>query len=644
MKKAPRFQKLLEPIRIGEMSIRNRIVMPAMVTNYGTEDGHVTQRGKDYYEERAIGGAGLIIVESCCVDLSQGKSFTHQLAIDDNRFIPGLSELAQAIKRHGARAALQLQHAGSNTSSALIGSQPVAPSPIAMPGCELPKELAIGEIADIIDRFAQAAERAKKAGFDGVEIHAAHGYLIAQFLSSARNRRKDGYGGELKNRARFLLEIVSAIRGSVGRSYPVWCRINGEESGLAGGNTINDAQELARMLEGAGVNAINVSAISATFPSTCWPMSLPQGWAVHLAEGVKKVVNIPVMAVGRITSEIGERILHEEKTDLILMGRAHLADPELVNKIAADRLEDIVPCIACNTCIYTLYSGDDIRCTVNAALGREQKYRIKPVEKKRRVLIAGSGPAGMQAATTAALRGHEVILYEKGHKLGGQLLLAATPPHKGDIESLTRYLTSQVEKLEVMVEFNTKVTPALVEEIKPDVFILASGATPLIPEIPGVDRDNVVTAEEVLADKVEVGAKIIVLGGGMVGCETAEFLAERARKVTIIEMLDKLASDVWEVQGRQILIDRLAKKGVNMVTEAKGEEITDRGLVIVTKHGERLTVEMDTLVLAAGFRPNIELYEALQEKILEFHRAGDCVEPQKILEAIHDASRIARDL
>ncbi len=352
-------EKLFEPARLGEMNLKNRIVMPPMGTNYATQDGYVTDQIKDYYAERARGGVGLVIVEAACVDFPRGKGFIRQLGIDDDRFIPGLRELAQIIRRHGARAAIQLHHGGNASKTSITGLQPVASSPLARPDGDLPKELSIKEIEDIVFRFAKAAERAKKAGFDGVEIHAAHHYLLAQFLSSAWNKRQDAYGGDLKNKARITLEVVRAIREMVGQTYPVWCRINGREFGIKDGITLEETQELAVLLQKAGVNALHISAFAYNNPRSIPPMSVKHGTMIPLAEAVKKVVTIPVIAVGRIDPQTGESALQEGRTDFVAMGRSLIADPELPNKAASGRLKEIVPCIACNHCMECVTELDE---------------------------------------------------------------------------------------------------------------------------------------------------------------------------------------------------------------------------------------------------------------------------------------------
>ena len=640
----PTFEKLFEPRRLGGMTVKNRIVMPPMVTNFGTADGYVTERLKDYHEERARGGVGLIIVECVCVDSPVGKRPGNQLVMDDESFIPGFADLAHVIQKHHARAAVQIHHAGRVARSSMTGVQPVAPSPIAQPGGDLPRELTAKEIQGIVQKFAKTAAWVKKAGFNGIEIHGAHGYLIAQFLSPASNQRRDEYGGSLENRARFLLEIMRAVKESVGPSYPVWCRMNGEETGLADGFTLAEAKEVAQMLQEAGADALHISYMSwGLGPGALFPIDQPWASHVHLAAEIKKVVTLPVIAIRRILPEMAETIIKEGKADFVAMGRALIADPELPQKTATGRMSDIRPCIACDTCLNAVIRGEEARCAVNAAMGREREFRLRPTAKPKKVMIIGGGPAGMEAARVAAGRGHRVTLIEKTENLGGQLLLAMAPPHKSGLERLTDYLRTQVDRLGVKVKLGREATPAIIEEARPDVVILATGVIPAIPPIPGVDKTIVVTAGEILEGKTAAGQKVVVIGGALIGCETANFLAERGRKVNLIEILPELPTEN-EKPYADLLVKELQEKGVVILTGVKEEKITDEGVEIIDKGGKTQKLEADTIVIAAGSRPNKELFKMLEKKFPAIYLAGDCVEPRKIIEAIAEGSRIAQEI
>ena len=646
-----RFEKLLEPGHIGEMDVKNRIVMSPMDNELAPHGGEVSQSLIDYYEERAKGGVGLIIVQCTCVDSPRGKVTHMQLVIDDDKFIPGLNKLVTVVHKHGAKVAIQLHHAGGNTRPEISCLQPVAPS--AVPGLPfaagLPKELTIEEIEGTINRFVEAAERACKAGFDGVEIHGAHGYLVAQFLSAAFNKRRDRYGGNLKNRARFLLEIIVGIRKSLGRSYPLWYRCNGVEYGLEDGITLGQSQKVARLAEESGADAVHVTARDYrdnTIYAANWvvgdkvlpPSAHPPGFLVPLAHGIKKKVNVPVIAIGRITPEIGERVLQEGRADLVAMGRALIADPMLPQKLAAGQSENINPCIACLECRDRVLTGIGIGCTVNAAAGKEREFVVIPATRAKRVMVVGGGPAGMEAARVARLRGHQVWLYEQEHELGGQLLMAGIAPHKEIIKELTKYLTDQVTRLGVNVVLNTEATQELVRDIKPDVLIVATGSSPLIPDISGIDGKNVLTAGDVLENKATVRGQVVVIGGGLVGSETAEFLADRGHKVAIVEMLAEIAVGVGP-STRRILLERLAQKGVIAYLEVSCEQVITEGVVIRNKDGERQTLKADTVVFATGARPNQGIPHYIMDQVPEACLIGDCVEPRRIADAIEDGAR-----
>jgi 2,4-dienoyl-CoA reductase-like NADH-dependent reductase (Old Yellow Enzyme family)/thioredoxin reductase len=635
--------KLFEPIKIGTMKLKNRIVMPAIGTNFSSEDGFVTRALTNYHVERAKGGVGLIIVEGAYVE-PRGKGSVRQLAVDHDNKISGLRKLATAIQANGAKATLQLFHGGRQSASSIIGTQPVSASEVF---CRLtqetPRALAVEEIQDVVENFAEGSRRTKAAGFDAVEIHGAHGYLINQFLSPLTNKRTDKYGGDVKGRTRFLLEILELTRGEVGSNYPILCRINGDDY-IEGGLTLEETKKIAQLLEAAGVDALHVSGgvYDSPVPVTTSPMALPRGNMVHLAQAIKKVVNVPVIAVGRINDpELAETILLEGKADLVSMGRALLADPQLPVKAAIGALDDIRKCTACDECIARLFFNENIACSVNAALGREEEYTIRKAKVSKRILVVGGGPAGMEAARVLALRGHDVVLYEKSDRLGGQLNLAVVPPHKEEMKSVVPYLEGQIRKLGVKVMLGEEVTPLLVEKIDPDVVFVATGSVPTTPEIPGVKGNSVVTANDALAGKASVKERVAVVGGGMIGAETAEFLAEKGKKVAILEMLGRIGFDMVPM-ATLLLYSRLKKLGVAMITNAKVEEITDDG-VVYEKDGKKQTIDADSIVLAVGSKPNTSLMNTLKGKVSELYAIGNAKEPGNVLDAIHEGSRLARE-
>jgi 2,4-dienoyl-CoA reductase-like NADH-dependent reductase (Old Yellow Enzyme family)/thioredoxin reductase len=629
------YERLLQPIRIGNMELDNRVVLPPMVTNYAGRDGSVTERLIDYLEERAKGGMGLIIIEATSID--SAKTCVHQAHMDEDRLIPGWRKLTQSIKRHGPKVAIQLNHPGREAKAALSGGPSVGPSPIPAIGGELPRELTVSEIKQIVVRFAEAAERAKKAGFDAVEIHAAHAFLVAQFLSTASNRRKDEYGGSVENRARILTETLKATREAVGQGYPILCRINSREFWVKEGLTLQEGQEIAQRAEKAGADVIDVSAMAwGSNPKLTPPTTQPPGNMLFLAEAIKKVVSAPVIAVGRISPAVGEQALREGKADMIAIGKAFLADPEILSKTVSGREAEVRPCVTCNTCQQDIAPvHESLLCMVNPVLGRERECRIQSAKKPKRVFILGGGPAGMQAAIVSALRGHQVTLYERRHELGGQLRVARKPPFKDHLSPLLPYFETQLKKSGVDVRLGTEFSSMMVNRTEPDTIIFATGADQFIPEIPGIEKFRAVTAIEVLDGKQEVGDRVIVIGGELVGCETAEFIADAGRKVTITRRGAELATRM-PAELRGLLLRRLSSKGVTMLTGVTYHQFTEKGLVITTREGERRTIEADTAVIAAGALPNKKAYGVCAEKGPEVFFVGDCVNTRGFLEAIRE--------
>lgn len=624
------------------MDLRNRIVMPAMRTAFATPNGAVTRRIIDYYVERAKGGVGLITVEHAYINDRESRSGICQLGVYSDHLIPGLNELAEAIQAHAAKTILQINHAGGQTKPETIKKKPLAPSAVQYP-TSMPRELTLKEIEQIIKEFGNAASRAETAGFDGVEIHGAHGYLLCEFQSPHTNKRNDKYGANFRDRARFPLEVVEKVKQNVSKNFTVGYKMSADEY-VEGGITLEESQTFAKMLEEVGVDYIETS--SGTYESMhhmIQPIYLPHGYLAHLAEGIKKVVAIPTIAVGSIDVKEGERILQEGIADLVAMGRSLVADPEIPKKVGQQRLEDVRVCIRCMECRAQLDGLKSLRCAVNAAVGREGE-EIKPAEKKKKVLIIGGGVAGMEAARISSLRGHSVILYEKREKLGGHLIEASVPTFKEDTKRILEWFLKQLEHLSVKIECEKEVTPELVKKIQPETIILAVGSEPIIPDIPGITKPNVVTAVDVLLGEKRFGRdnEVVVVGGGFVGCETALYLAENKKidRVTIVEMLDKIAMDM-ELLSRQTLLEQLSKAGVTMLSSMKLERIIDNGVICVDKKWNRHSIKADGVVLALGFRPRYQVAKTLESLAPEVYKIGDCVEVRKIRHAIADGWRVA---
>lgn len=633
--------RLLEAFKLDGMEIRNRMVMAPMVVSYGTNEGYVSEQTKAYYEERARGGVGLIIVEATSVDLSHNKCWPGQLSIDGDKFIPGMKKLVQAIHKYGTKVALQLHHGGSAARQDLVPLTPVAPSTVPYKDAylgyeerkERAQELTLTGIKEIVDCFADAAGRAEKAGFDGIEISAGHGYLISQFLSAAHNKRKDAYGGELRNRARFLTEIIAAIREVVGSDYPLWCRLTAEEPGLEGGITFEETKELVGILEEGDLAAISISGVPPirTFYD-------PPGYFTVYAGEIKKFSRLPVMVAGSIDVDLGERILRNNMADLVVMGRALLADPEVPKKLYEKREDDIKPCLRCSCCRDCIaYLGVGVKCTVNAQLGREMEFDIRATKKPIRVIIIGGGVAGMEASKILSQRGHEVTLFEKEPSLGGQLLLAAIPPNKDRIEKYRNYLMRENRKIGVQTIMNTTVTVDFVKEINPDVVVIATGSTSVIPNIPGIKGNNVVPFEDVITGRAKTGSNIVIIGGGVTGCETAHYLVETGKRVTIVEMLDHLLEGSWPSTMAAALINTLAKSKIVIKTSTRVDEVTEDGVVTTDKKGNRQFIKADTVIPAIGRIANTELYEGLKKEGFQVHLIGDAIQPGKINEAVATA-------
>lgn len=635
--------KLFEPFQLKKVNLRNRIVMPPMASRLALPDGIVSETLINYYEERAKGGVGLIIVEFSYIDDKASRAFPGQLGIYNEKLIPLLNELVERIKAHGSKIALQINHAGRSTSRTIIGRKPLAPSALTVArGDEMTKELSIEEIEEIIEAYGEAARRTKAAGFDLVEIHGAHGYLICQFLSPLVNRRTDKYGSD---RVIFALEVVKRVREKVGEDFPIGFRISGDEY-VDGGITLELSKYYAKRLAEAGVDYIHVSGgTTVTVDKFISPMYYPPGGLVYLAEEIKKVVSIPIITVGSIYDPLfAEKVLQEGKADLVSMGRALIADPELPKKAAEGRMEDIRPCIRCNQgCFSRLREFKTQRCTANALVGREKRLEIIPASGVKKVLVVGGGPAGMESARVAAMRGHKVILFEKENELGGQLRIASIPHFKRDIKRLIEYLYTQIKKLDVAIELGKEMNLDLIRTIEPDVVIVATGATAFVPDIPGISKSFVQTATDILTGTKQSGKNTVVAGGGMVGCETAIYLAESGKNVTMIEMLGEIGIDL-EPTSKIAVSKMLNENGVKIITNVKLKEIRDENIVIIDKNWVERSIETETLVIALGSIPNRILIDELKGKNMKFYAIGDCVEPRKSINAIDEGFRIGREI
>jgi 2,4-dienoyl-CoA reductase-like NADH-dependent reductase (Old Yellow Enzyme family)/thioredoxin reductase len=635
-----RFENLFSPFQIGKLEFKNRIVMPSMATNFAEEDGSVNERHIAYYLRRTRGGVGYITSEHTGV-LRQGRASPNMTLIDSDQQIPPFKKLVEAVHKEGGKIVIQINHAGRQTFSAITGSPIVAPSAIPCPvRMEMPKELSHEEIQRIIEAFGEAALRVKETGADGVEIHMAHGYLINQFLSPFSNKREDEYGGDADRRMKMALEVLRMVRNKVGGDFPVLCRLSADEY-VDGGLKIDDSKEIAKALERNGTDALHVSAcVAASVYLNHPPYYAEEGVFVHLAQGIKSVVGIPVISVGRIrTPELANRILEEKKADLISMGRALIADPELPAKALQGRTEEIIPCISCNRCIQSIRKGA-LACAVNPETGREGIFKLKKTDRLKKIWIIGAGPAGMKTAEIAALRGHQVTLYEKQEKLGGRFLLAAIPPKKQILKDFIDQLERQLRKLPVKIAIGKPFTLASLRRGKPDAVIVATGAKPFFPPIDGIREAKTISVDDALSGSASLGRKVLVIGGGGIGAEVADYLSEEGKEVTLVEMREGIALDlVGHLQ--YFLNKRLREKGVKILTSTKATRFEKQGVWVEDSQGTKKFEGFDSIVIALGSTPDDELFQSLKGKVSEVYAVGDASKPREVMEALVDGEEIA---
>jgi len=659
------FSRILEPIKIGKVEIKNRVAMAPMgIVGLLNPDGSPGQRAIDYYIERARGGVGLIISSVFKVENDIEKVGAGVFLVSPEAMSP-FAELAEAVHALGARIFVQLTAGfGRVTRSLRLIEQPVSASPIPyywQPDI-ICRALKTEEVEKLVERFGAAARILARAGIDGVELHGHEGYLFDQFTTAIWNKRTDKYGGDLAGRLRLPIEVLNEIKQKAGKDLPVQYRfglkhyIKGLNMGaLPGedyteaGRDIKEGLEMAKMLEEAGFDALHVDA--GCYDSHYWshpPMYQAHGCMADMAAEVKKVVKIPVITVGRLARpELAEEILEQGKADMIALGRGLLSDAFWVRKVEEGRTEKIRPCIGClDGCLGRIFSGKPLSCAVNPSAGRERTYAIQRAEVPKKVIIAGGGVAGLEAARTAALRGHRVTLYEKTDVLGGYLVPGSVPSFKKDLQTLLQWYDTEVQDLGVEIRMGYEVTPSLIDAEKADVVIIANGAKPIIPSLPGLQREAVATAAEVLLGTKPPGDRVVVVGGGLVGCETAVWLAQQGKRVTIVEMLKDLMAGSLPVPHvtKSMLLDMLAFNKVAIMTGTQLTEVTDDGVHLMGPSAQEERLKADTITLCLGLKSDKQLYSALAGKTPNLYLIGDAREARNIMGAIWDAYEVARTI
>lgn len=642
------FDHLFTPITIKGMTLRNRVILPAMGTRMANEKSEVTQRLIDYHEARAKGGCGLNIVEVSSVHTPSAPA--HFVSLSEDHFIEGHKRLTDAIHSAGGKAAVQLWQGSiavsfdPNARKFVVNDMPMGP--VTLPA------ITLEEIEEIISCYGKAAKRAVEAGYDCIEFHCAHNYLPHSFLSGGINHRQDEYGGSLENRARFPLACIRAIRENIPEDMPLFMRIDAQDDCLPNGLTIEEIISFCKMAQQEGVDVLDVSRGNIITAATVYevpPIDVPRGFNVDNAARIRKETGMLTVAVGRInTAAMAEEILTSDKADMVVMGRAQLADPDFCNKAMSGNVEDIVHCIGCNQGCYDgfcdVMNRPFITCLRNPALGHEKEYALTNTDNTKKVMIIGGGMAGLETAKVLKLRGHQPEIYEASDHLGGQFITAGQAPGKQEMKEAAVSFGKQVMKMGVPVHFETKVTPELIKEKHPDVVIFATGAEPIDLPLPGKELKPVVSAHAVLDGRSKVEGRVCVIGGGLVGLEVADYLANQKHEVTVIEMLDEAGKDLGTLR-KICVMTKMQMLHVQIMTNTKSEAVSEEGLVCHNAEGA-ITIPCDSIVMAVGARSrNIdELKSACDACAIPYEVIGDAQKARRALNAVEEGFMAARKI